>query len=773
MVTSEQDFMVMINIRLKYRCGFSVLLFRFLSAFSLYLLVADSPPKPKIMLNPKQIQEGRRIQVTCSVFYHCPDEPVMVILSGLEEERVYRQVPTYVDRVAQTVLSFAPTWKDHRKQLTCVLKSHKGTELSQSTVELDVKHAPKGIQLNAIPGVTVQEGKKLSLKCMVNSSNPAIFRYQWYKNENLLSYERLDNDKMEFNPIREQDSGSYKCVAENEVGFANSKMLTIDVQYPPKETKVICSACNGNVKEKDQVVLQCSSKGNPPLRHYQWYKVNEPSVISNRKELRFETIQPSNSSTYFCRAYNSIGNSTSPSFKLDVKYGPKDVRLAILNHLPIKEGDNIKFNCSVGSSNPTISRYKWLKSTNYMGVPSKLPVITLSAEPGSATSYKCEACNTIACITSPAVTVDVHFAPKEVKAVQKPRGPINEGSPVKLICEVGRANPTNVTYIWYKDTHQMIQATAILTIQDATARNSGSYQCKVKNSVGISSSSPVLLDVHYGPRDIHVSLNIQEDITEGKDVSLRCENDANPSANIYSWYWNGEEIAQKTTQLLELRNIQVGQSGVYFCKVSNQVAEGESLPMILIVFYSRATMIKHTLIGLGTILALIILLGLLVHGLRRWKKNIDSAPGGTQRSSSFFVKKANAEKLCNTNHRGNEEETDGSVGFLNQAPEVSITYATVQFPPSFSDGRVVYASIKQPRLDVDPSEESVIYSVVKKPGLPTKEDTKPDYENVNKMEEEVHYSSLVNLAPKPGPTYMDSETDSESEDSIQYATLKH
>lgn len=49
-----------------------------------------------------------------------------------------------------------------------------------------------------------------------------------------------------------------------------------------------------------------------------------------------------------------------------------------------------------------------------------------------------------------------------------------------------------------------------------------------------------------------------------------------------------------------------------------------------------------------------------------------------------------------------------------------------------------------------------------------------DYENVmNKEEEELHYSSLVNLASRSHPINVDLETDSQSEDSIQYAALRH
>ncbi|XP_067318055.1 B-cell receptor CD22-like [Anolis sagrei] len=732
------------------------------------ITVSDLPPRPKITFNPQQIQEKTTTCVTCSVSYHCPDEPVMVILTGLEKGLMIAQKVIERDRVVQTELTFTPTWKDHRKQLTCLLKSHNGIEISQHTVELDVKYAPQGVQLTATPSITVREGMKLSLKCLVKSSNPAV-SYQWKKNNAITNN---TDDKIEFSSVQEEHSGRYKCTAQNELGDVESNELSIDVQYPPKEPKVQCPSC-GNFKEKSLVVLQCSSKGNPPIRRYEWFKRSEPSKISMQKELRFEKIQPSDSNTYFCKAYNGIGDSTSLPFMLDVQYGPKNVRIALLNPFPIKEDDTITFNCSVGSSNPKTNKYKLFNSDVAVKSNMMSNLITFPAKAGPITYYKCEACNDIACTQSSAIAVDVHFAPKDVRAVRQPSGLIDEGSTVNLSCEVGRANPQELTYIWYKDTDEVVSEMRILTIQQVTSRASGNYHCKAKNSVDVVSSSAVLLDVRYGPRDVHVSLNLQEAIIEGKDVFLQCKNTANPSANIYKWYWNGEEMAQKNTPVLELRKVQVGQSGDYSCQVSNQVAEGQSQPLALIVSYSRATVLKRSLIGLGTVLAVIALLGLLAYVLWRRKKNIDSDTDGTQRSGSFFVKKAKGQKLCNNNNRENEVRADGSVGFLNQGSEGSVTYATVQFRSNFPDDRVVYASINQPKTAVEPSDASDIYSMVKKPGHSTKRDTKHDYENVDKMEEELHYSSLVNLAPRPGPTYVNSETESESEDSIQYASLKH
>uniref|UniRef100_A0ABM5EQZ3 B-cell receptor CD22 n=1 Tax=Pogona vitticeps TaxID=103695 RepID=A0ABM5EQZ3_9SAUR len=636
---------------------------------------------------------------------------------------------------------------------------------------LNILDAPKGVKLRADPGTTLREGEKLSLECLVNSTYPDVLEYQWWKNNDLTNG-MMHGSRMNIDPLGGHHSGHYKCGARNGLGTTESEELPIDVQYPPKETKM--QFPSRTIEENDAVTLECSFTANPPITKYEWYKNSESNVVSSQRELRFQAIQPNDSGTYHCKAYNPIDEATSSLFTLDVLYRPKDIQLAVLNSLPIKEGQTIQFNCSVGSSNPRTNWYKLLENNMVRTRPAESSLITFPAKPGRATTYHCEACNTVGCTPSPRISVNVHFAPKNVKAVRDPPGPIKEGAFLNLSCQVEAANPEEMTYRWSKDQQPLDAKGAALILQEVAPGDSGSYSCDATNSVGTTASRPLQLNVQYGPRSVSVTVDTKEAIIEGNNVLLRCENDAKPPSHSYKWYWNGEEIFQKTSDVLELQKVEVWQSGDYFCTASNEISENESQSVALIVSYSRATVMKRTLISLGCLAALLVLVGLLVCGLRRRKKLIDPVPGSTGRSGSFFVKKAKGGRLCNDNNRLNDEGRESSLGFPNQGAEDAITYAAIRLPPDLSNEQVIYSRIKGQKWGADPSDESVIYSVVKKPELLSKGDTKPDYENiVNPNEEELHYSSLVNLAPRPQPTFTDSESNSDSEDSIHYAALKH
>uniref|UniRef100_A0A8C6Y7F8 B-cell receptor CD22 n=1 Tax=Naja naja TaxID=35670 RepID=A0A8C6Y7F8_NAJNA len=738
--------------------------------FEILEVIVHKTPSELIKTVSPEMIEGNNYTVACSIPYYCYDELIKLSIQGLEDHHVSPPKMTTEIQTVQT--TFMATWKDHGKQLTCLLKTHDGREMKKSFANLTVKYVPKGVKVNAEPGGTVREGNKLTLECIVNSSNPPVFSYWWYKNGESWNTKQWGS-RRDFYSLKGTDSGSYRCEVNNGIGRVDSDNLTINVQYPPKVNIIKSQSL---IQEKDSVVLTCSATGNPPIDGYKWYKSSTPGFIVDRQELRIGAIQPNDSDTYHCVAHNKIGSSNA-SVTLNVHYCPKDVQLFLLNHLPIKEGDKVILNCSVGSSYPSNNNYKFFGASGDL-LRSWGSTLIVFAIPAPITSYKCEACNSVGCTFSPTITLDVLCGPKDVKLNRKPSGLVLEGNPVHLICSVRMANPNQLSYTWYKNGQllPLNSAENVLFIQNASSMDSGIYHCISKNSITKAESPTIRLEVNYGPRNVHLTLD-KKAVTEGMDLYLRCDNDAYPPVATYKWYWKGEEIFMENSKILILRKIKVEHSGEYFCRAFNTISNKESQFITISVSFNRATVMKHILIGLGVVLAFIIFLGLLLYGLKKWKKTIRSNIDSTQRPArgSFFVRKAKREVLPNNNSRLDEHRRDCPLDWQHEEQDGTISYARLQFPHSGLNDRTIYSSVTQPNMGLDSSENSVIYSVVKKPAFHPKNDTKRDYENVVKKEEEeeLHYSSLVNLAPRSHPTKADLETDSESEDSIQYAALKH
>uniref|UniRef100_A0A8C6YA49 Ig-like domain-containing protein n=1 Tax=Naja naja TaxID=35670 RepID=A0A8C6YA49_NAJNA len=189
-------------------------------------LIAETPSELIKTVSPEMI-EGNNYTVACSIPYYCYDELIKLSIQGLESHHVSpSKMTTEIQRV-QTNQSFMAIWKDHGKQLTCLLKTHDGREMKKPFANLTVKYVPKGVKVNAEPRGTVREGSKLTLECIVNSSNPPVFSYWWYKNGESWNTKQWGS-RRDFYSLKGTDSGSYRCEVNNGIGRIASDNLTIN-----------------------------------------------------------------------------------------------------------------------------------------------------------------------------------------------------------------------------------------------------------------------------------------------------------------------------------------------------------------------------------------------------------------------------------------------------------------------------------------------------------------------------------------------------------------
>ncbi|XP_019963645.2 sialic acid-binding Ig-like lectin 13 [Paralichthys olivaceus] len=91
--------------------------------------------------------------------------------------------------------------------------------------------------------------------------------------------------------------------------------VTLNISYAPKDTMASISS---SLSADGWVNLTCTSRANPPVNHFIWFKVN-PDGATNVSEGVVYRVSATDGGVYFCKATNALGCQKSPKLHLNVK----------------------------------------------------------------------------------------------------------------------------------------------------------------------------------------------------------------------------------------------------------------------------------------------------------------------------------------------------------------------------------------------------------------------------------------------------------------------
>lgn len=86
---------------------------------------------------------------------------------------------------------------------------------------------------------------------------------------------------------------------------------------PPKETTVVMDP-PAPILDGDSVTLLCSSRSNPPVTNYTWYKDDVEDKEAGQR-LLIDSADLRHSGGYHCEARNDLGVQTSAMVQLDIQ----------------------------------------------------------------------------------------------------------------------------------------------------------------------------------------------------------------------------------------------------------------------------------------------------------------------------------------------------------------------------------------------------------------------------------------------------------------------
>ncbi|XP_068785562.1 B-cell receptor CD22 isoform X2 [Struthio camelus] len=739
---------------------------------NLSLIVTETPPAPHLQPPPDPLLEGHPAQVGCWLPPACPaarpprlawDGPAAHLAQALGDRARPWGPPPAPDQPPDappalgTLLPLtAPTWRLDGARLDCLHLDPHGRTLANASLLLRVRYAPRDPRVEVSPPTPVLEGQEVTLSCRL-TANPPPYTHLWTRDGQPLPQ---SGAQLRLTPARPEDRGTYRCQASNTLGTAASSDLFLDVYYAPRDPRVVVSPPAPALKGQE-VTLSCRVMANPLPYTHLWTRDGQPLPQSGA-QLRLTPARPEDRGTYRCQASNTLGTAASSDLFLDVYYPPHGATLEALTPLPALSGTRVTLRCTLGPARPDPSpTVHWLRDGR-LDTDTASPTLSFEAAPARAGSYSCEGRNVAGAARSLPLAVEIWFPPQAVQVEQWPGGAVAAGRPVRLRCVWAGARPPVAAVAWFKEGRPLAPAGPELPLAPVSPPDAGAYACEAQNAAGRARSPPTHLQVLYGPQEVELVPEPGPTVMEAADVVLRCRAAAWPPPAAFEWFRDGRRLGWAPQDLWVLQAVGTQASGRYRCRANNTLASADSPEVTITVYYSTATILWKTFLGLGVGLGSLLLLGTLGCCLhRRWRRVAADEEPVVEPSGTFFLRNKKP------GHLGPPRQPR-TAGSPEGPTDATLSYSSLLFPSGCSSGTGT-------RLRGD----TVVYSVLKRSQGGAKATEGPDYENVHpgqsdgdgNREGTLLYAALALSSPgTPQGRCVDTR---EAEDTVEYAALRH
>ncbi|XP_049439893.1 B-cell receptor CD22 [Epinephelus fuscoguttatus] len=371
---------------------------------------------------------------------------------------------------------------------------------------------------------------------------------------------------------------------------------------PPVILTVIENPCPLTFKkppilnESDIITLTCSTSSSCPsnpeiegLTQLTPTLTSKPQQIEEKQKsttVRFPVDWQDDGKTFSCKVLDD--KYLIQNISITVEYGPRETQ-ANKSLNTVVENKTVTLTCSAkGRPDPTFIWFKNEQKEMTTGAVLEIPSIKES----QGGEYHCEAQNTHGKQKSKPVNINVEYLP-EIEKVSAP-SVVKQGDKMTLTCNVKRSNPQPTTYWWFLNGTSINQTkTHHYVVERIKPEDRGLYRCKATNTVGTGEISPPChIDVQYGPRKTNISMGKEDNrVKVGESLTFTCITDANPAAEMYSWYrfntnkqtdslqWKSNTTYDST---LYLGNVQRADEAYYMCNATNRISTGKNSEQVYI-----------------------------------------------------------------------------------------------------------------------------------------------------------------------------------------------
>ncbi|KAJ1132454.1 hypothetical protein NDU88_010764 [Pleurodeles waltl] len=210
---------------------------------------------------------------------------------------------------------------------------------------------------------------------------------------------------LNYTPAAEHHMEDIVCSATYPTSKSASKTITLFIRHAPKDTTAAEYYPRQSIKEGGSVRLSCSSRGNPKVKTYRWYKSpHKTPILGHVATITLRNISW-DGGPYVCTAENDLGTGESPPLHLNIQHAPKGVEAVLLEEP--EEGKPMELSCVMNSSNPKENNFTWYKNEIVIQEQKGETLRIESTAMDDAGFYSCVAHNAIGSTYSTPVSVTV------------------------------------------------------------------------------------------------------------------------------------------------------------------------------------------------------------------------------------------------------------------------------------------------------------------------------------------------------------------------------
>jgi hypothetical protein len=406
-------------------------------------------------------------------------------------------------------------------------------------------------------------GGTAPLTLTATAVGPGTLSYQWYRDEVAISGATGASYTMASGAA---GGGVYTVEASNTSGTVTSGTATVVGTGTP--VAIVVQPEDKVVTSGSLVSLTVSATGTPPFT-YQWRKNTQPIQGAIQASYQFNADA---SAVYDVVVNNIVGVAqTSRSAAVSVlviRKGPQAATLVAGTSAALE----------VEWDGPSTTTVQWYRN-NVALSGGTLAVYRLS--PVRATDaglYRVELkAGSVLQAGTASITVNT---PVSIFNQPEKEVAVAVGKPFNLTVSATGTAP--LTYQWYKNEVPINGGTAsTYRVQAATSLDAGTYKVEVRNVVGPIFSESSTVSISTPPRIesepvARSTVNIGGTLTFSVDAS-------GSQPLVYQWRKDGVPTSGGTAKILELRNVQEKDAGLYEVLVSNALGTVSSSAAQLVV----------------------------------------------------------------------------------------------------------------------------------------------------------------------------------------------